>query len=412
VLPSAEPLGLLLPDLLALVAERRGEPGGYQLSLLDGTVLDLGASLTDAGVSDGVIVRLDPVAAAPPVPILHDVADHVADAAAGLAGRWDDAALRATGTAAAAAAAGAAAVLLAPDAGPAVLLAAAVLLLLAGGSVAVAGRRTPGLAVLAAGAAVGLVGVTHLPEAARVPGYALTVGAAAIAAAVVSGAPRSALIGGTALIAHTGTWGALTAAGLPAVKVAAVLAVVTVALLGLLPRIAVAASGLAALDDRQAADEPVRRSAAAAALTAAHTGLALACAITAAAGALAGWALARGPHAVAVWPTVLAGLLAAALLLRLRAYPLTIEVVVLLAAAGVVGWSLLDAWAATARPLAAGVAAVTAGVAVGLLAVRPRPHVRARARQLADSAEALVVLAVVPAAVGTLGFYELLLVAP
>jgi hypothetical protein len=40
---------------------------------------------------------------------------------------------------------------------------------------------------------------------------------------------------------------------------------------------------------------------------------------------------------------------------------------------------------------------------------RPRPHVRARARQLADRLEGLVVVAAVPVAVGVFGVYERLL---
>jgi type VII secretion integral membrane protein EccD len=410
VLPSAEPLGLLLPDLVALVATRGDEPGGHQLSLLDGTVLDLGTSLAELRVEDGAIVRLDPVTEAPPVPILHDVADHVADAAAGLTGRWDATALRATATAVAALAAGAAAVLAAPGTGPVVLLVAAGLLLLAGGAVAAVGHRAPGAAVLAAGAAVGLVGAAGLPEPARVPAWAVVAGVAAVAAAATSGHPRSALTGAAALAVPLGAWAGLSAAGLPPVDVAAVLAVLAVVLLGVLPRVAVAASGLAALDDRQVGEEPVTRTAATAALAAAHTGLALACAVTAAAAALAGWTLARVPHPVPVWPVVLAGLLAAALLLRLRAYPLTVEVVVLVAGAAVIGWGLLGA--PSAPPwVGVAVGAAVAVVATVLLAARPRPHVRARARQLADLAEGVVVLATVPAAVGVLGVYERLLAA-
>jgi hypothetical protein len=54
-------------------------------------------------------------------------------------------------------------------------------------------------------------------------------------------------------------------------------------------------------------------------------------------------------------------------------------------------------------------AGAVAALAVVLLSHRPRPHARARARQLADRLEGLVVVAAVPVAVGVFGVYERLL---
>lgn len=187
------------------------------------------------------------------------------------------------------------------------------------------------------------------------------------------------------------------------------LAVVAIGLLGLLPRFAVTVSGLAGLDDRQSADEQVTRVAADSAVDAAHRGLALACVVTAASAGLAGAVLAG---AGGVWAIALACLTATAVLLRMRAYPLTVEVVALLAAALGTGYALLRQWV-TVDPRgwwgAALVALAVTGVALVLLTLTPRPHVRARARQLVDRLEGIAVVAAVPVAVGVFGVYERLL---
>jgi type VII secretion integral membrane protein EccD len=422
VLPSDDPVGLLVPDLVAMVGVNAVDgPGGYQLATADGTVLDPAASLHDAGVPDGAMIRLDTVAEAPPVPILHDVADHVSDDADTKWGRWDPTALRWTATAVVVVGAVAAASL--------VSAVARAGLLVVGGIVVVAGAamatgsarddapatptrwRAPGVAAALAGTGVALVGGALVVDTAA-GRLALGAGIAAAALAVIgvaTGHGRAALLGAGMLGAHLVLWWTLYVAGLPIGRLAAIVAVVATGLLGLLPRVAISISGLAALDDRQAADEPVGRLAAQAAVDAAHRGLALATIATAASAALAGWLLAGSSNP---WAQALAGILAGTLLLRLRAFPLTVEVVVLLGAALTATAGLLRLWErlypgqwwAVAATALAG-----SGVAFVLLAYRPRPHVRARARQFADRLEALAVVGSVPVAVGVFGLYERLL---
>jgi type VII secretion integral membrane protein EccD len=413
VLPSDEPVGLLVPDLVAMVGGSglRGEPGGYQLTTVDGVAIDLSASLRDAGVPDGALVRLDPVTESPPAPILHDVADHVSDDLDRLGGRWDAVALRWTCTAVVVLAALVAAQLAAPAGGPAPLAGGAAALLLVGVVLALAGRGPAGVALLLAGGAVAAVAVPLTTP--LVPlhymGWALVVALMVVLVAVVTGQRRAGLVGGGALLVQLGLWWLFGAAGLPVEQASAVLAIVAIGGLGVLPRLAVLASGLAGLDDRQAADEPVTRVAAAAAVHAAHRGLAIACVSTAASAAVAGWILAANGSG---WTTALAGLTAAAVLIRLRAFPLTVEVVALVAAALLIGVGLVLRWVAGAPQLwwaGALTAGSVAALAVVLLSHRPRPHVRARARQLADRLEGLVVVAAVPVAVGVFGVYERLL---
>jgi type VII secretion integral membrane protein EccD len=413
VLPSDEPVGLLVPDLVAMVGGGglRGEPGGYQLTTVDGVAIDLSASLRDAGVPDGALVRLDPVTESPPAPILHDVADHVSDDLDRLGGRWDAVALRWTCTAVVVLAALVAALLAAPAGGPVPLAAGAAALLLLGVVLALAGRRPAGVALLLASGAVAVVAVPLTTP--LVPlhymGWVLVVALMVVLVAVVTGQRRAGLVGGGALLVQLGLWWLFGAAGLPVEQASAVLAIVAIGGLGVLPRLAVLASGRAGLDDRQAADEPVTRVAAAAAVHAAHRGLAIACVSTAASAAVAGWILAANGSG---WTAALAGLTAAAVLIRLRAFPLTVEVVALVAAALLIGVGLVLGWVAGAPQLwwaGALTAGAVAALGVVLLSHRPRPHARARARQLADRLEGLVVVAAVPVAVGVFGVYERLL---
>jgi type VII secretion integral membrane protein EccD len=411
VLPSDEPLGLFVPELAAMVGSAAGSaPGGYQLTTLDGTVLDLSATLAQAGIADGTLLRLDLVSEAPPAPILHDVADHVSDDADGLRGRWNAVALRWTSTAVTVAGLVVAALVVVPYAGAVGVLATGLLAAVAGAATA-PGSRAAGVAVLLAGTATALVGVssTALPLADRAVAAALVLAVAVGTLGLVTGHGRAGLMGAAALVLQLGLWWALPLAGLPAAGTGAVLAVVAIGLLGLLPRFAVAASGLAGLDDRQSADEPVTRVAADAAVGAAHRGLALACVATAASAGFAGVVLAG---AGGVWAITLAGLTTLAVLLRMRAYPLTVEVLALLTAALVTGYALLRHWIAVdprAWWAAALAAVAVTGIALVLLTVTPRPHVRARARQLGDRLEGIVVVAAVPVAVGVFGVYERLL---
>lgn len=412
VLPSDEPLGLLVPDLVAMVGGRSGgDPGGYQLTTVDGTALDVAATLRECGVVDGTMVRLDPITDAPPAPILHDVADHVSDDVDGLRGRWDSTSLRWTATAAAVAGAVVAAWIVGPVIGPVVAAVAAAAAAAAGAVLAWWGSRRIGVAVLLGGAGIALVAVPSATAS-----WPLRAMLAALVVALVvgllgaaTGQVRAGLMGGGTLLVQLALWWLFGVAGLPAVQAAAVLAVLAVGVLGLLPRLAVTASGLAGLDDRQVADEPVTRVAAAAAVGAAHRGLALACVATAASGGVAGWLLAVSGSG---WSTALAFLVGAALLLRLRAFPLTVEVVALVAAALAVGVGLLLHWMQVDTDLpwaGAAVALAVSGVALLALTLRPQPHVRARARQLADRVEGIVVVVSVPVAVGVFGVYERLL---
>lgn len=412
VLPSDEPVGMLLPEIVAMIGSGPAvAPRAYQLSMLDGRVLEPVATLRGAGVTDGTLIRVHPVTEAPPAPIVHDVSDEIADDLADRPGRWRGVARRWTATATVVAAAALAASLAAPHLNPVVLVSAGAVLLAAGTAVAVLGNPRPGVAVLLGGAATALVAVPWVTSdwAGRGALWALGAGFTVLATGLATGNNRAGLFGAGSVVVLLAGWIAMAVGGLPAARTAAIMAVVSVAALGLLPRLAMMASGLTRLDDRQADEEAVTRVAAESAVDAAHRGLALACIATAVSGAVAGWLLAAGGTG---WTFTLACLVALALLLRLRAYPLTVEVACLVAAALVVAAGLVHRWVEAEPGLwwaGTAVAGAVAAAALVVLGYEPRPHTRARARQLADRLEGLAVVALVPVAVGVFGVYSRLL---
>lgn len=431
VLPSHEAIGVLLPEIVrltghlpaspvdALLRDRPTPPRGrsseaargYLLSLLDGRVLDAADTFASAGVADGALVRVDPVTEAPPAAVVYDLTDEIADDLDRRRGRWGAGPRRWTATAVVVAVAGWATVLAASTLAPGALLAAGVAVLLAGAGMAAAGGRAVGVAVLLGGAAVAGTAVPFLLTGwpAWWGAWLAIVAVAVLALGATNGWARAAAIGGGTVLALLGSWVALLASGLPVDRTAALLAVVSTMLLGLLPRLAIVASGLTRLDDRQVDDEPVSRVAVAAAVDSAHRGLALAVVSASASAAVAGWLLAQAGTA---WTIVLAGLVALAMLLRLRAYPLVAEVVALVAGSVAVVVGLVDRWM-LADPSAwwGGLFAygAVAAMAVAVLVYEPLPHIRARARQVADGVEALAVVALVPVAVGVFGVYSRLL---
>jgi type VII secretion integral membrane protein EccD len=412
VLPSEEPVGVLLPELVAMMGRSPADdPRAYQISLLGGRVLEPNANLRGAGVTDGTLLRLDPLTDAPPAPIVHDVSDEVADDLSRRRGRWGDRPRRwtatATVTAAAAMAAG-----LAGGVIPAVLLVVTgAVMLVAATVIGVLGARAIGVALVLAGAATDLVALGFWPMGwpAHAALWTLTIALAGLALGIAAGQLRAGVLAAGTVLGLLGLWTLLFALGLSVGRVSAVMAVVSVGMLGLLPRLAMMTSGLTRLDDRQSNDEPVPRAAAMSIVDAAHRGLALASVPVAVSGALAGWSLAQAGSA---WTVAMACLVGIALLLRFRAFPLTAEVVSMVAAALVVTAGLIEYWMRAAPALWwAGVACALVVAVLGLVALGydAPPHVRARARQIADRAEGLAVVALVPVAVGVFDVYTKLL---
>jgi type VII secretion integral membrane protein EccD len=418
VLPSTEPLGLLLPDLLAMLGdEAQSPPRARQLVGADGDVLAPDLTLAEAEVADGAVLRVVAEHDVPPAPVVHDVIEEVSDDTDLRAWRWGPAARRWTVTAAVVAGCLLVAWMLArvawPGARVADALAVAAVGLLACGVVAGRASEAAGTALVLGGGAVAVVASWTAAGAAGWPTHARLVGAAAVLAAVTallgltSPLGRVGVIGGGLALVLAAVWGTGVAAGLAPERLAAVMGVASIVLLGLLPRVALTASGLTALDDRRAGGSEVARRDAVTAIATAHHALSVATVATAASAALAGVLLLGAPNR---WTVPLAVVVAVVLGSRARVFPLVAEVAALLAAAAAVVGALLAVWldrAGIAGPLAAALALIAGALVV--LAVEPPEHVRARLRRLGDRLETVAVLAAVPLAIGVFGTYGQLL---
>jgi type VII secretion integral membrane protein EccD len=421
VLPATEPIGSLMPDLLVLLGDEvQAPPRARQLLGADGDVLPPDATLADAEIQDGAVLRLVAQHDAPPAPMVHDVIEEVSDDSDARAGRWGPVARRWTATAAVVVGLLAVAGMLLGGAWPDVLVveALAALTVAACGAGFLAGRASEhaGAALTLAGGAVGLVaswtatGEAGWPASSRLVASVAVLAAVTVMLGATSSLGRAGLVGGGSALLLASGWGSGVAAGLAPDRLAAVLAVACVVLLGLLPRVALTASGLSALDDRRTGGAEVARRDAVAAVATAHRGLEIATVATAAAAVLAGFLLLEAPT---VWSVLLVVALGVVLASRARVYPLVAEVVALLAGAAALLLRLLGVWleqwqpGAPVGPLAVLLALVA--VALVVLGVEPPEHVRARLRRLADRLEAVAVVAAVPLAIGVFGIYGRLL---
>lgn len=248
VLPSSEPLGVLLPEFLEMTDEQsHSPPVSYLVVGTDGAVLPDDRTLAESGVPNGALLRLVPATDAPADAVVHDVADATTDDLSGRVWRWDAVARRWACTFLLMAALVGAAALV-----PEAATVAAAVLVVAGAVIAKRGHRSLGVATVLAGAAVALY-VTHLQPL-------LAVAVVAVVVAVLglcSELGRGGVFGGLTGLALLGLWVGLD--GLPDQRAGAIVAVVSVLALGVLPRLAVTASGLAGLDDVAAGDGIVRR---------------------------------------------------------------------------------------------------------------------------------------------------------
>jgi type VII secretion integral membrane protein EccD len=422
VLPSDTPIGQLLPDILRLLDDRvASRPTTRQLVTSDGSVLPNDATLASAEVADGAVLQLVRAHAAPPAPVVHDVTDQVADDLDLRAWRWRPAARRVSAGVATVAFAVAAAVLarreFALESVATALAVTTVLFLLSGAVVARIGERNLGLAtaLLFASGGLGLLAAWTAADAHDWPGEARLAGVVGalvlslVLLAYFSPLGRGGLIGAGAAVAVAAVWEGVAAVQDRPDRLGAVMAVFSVVLLGLLPRLALMASGLTGLDDRRSSGVSVSRHQVSNALAATHRGLALATVVAAASAAAGGWLLTTAGKPT-WWTVTLASLTAVVLLSRARAFPLVAEVVALFGAAGVLVVRLVVLWLDHGG--GAGALAVLGAAALLpllVLATEPPEHMRVRLRRLADLVESLGVIALFPLAVGVFGIYGPLL---
>ncbi|MDH6109233.1 type VII secretion integral membrane protein EccD [Kitasatospora sp. MAP12-15] len=422
VLPSDTAIGLLLPDILQLLDDQAASrPTTRQLVTSDGSALPQDSTLDSAGVADGAVLRLVRTHFAPPAPVVHDVVDLVADDLDLRAWRWRPATRRGIAGVATVAFAVAAALLARHefplDALAGGLAVVALVLASAGALVTRIGQGNRGLAtaLLLASGGLGLLGAWNAADAFH---WAAPLRLAAVAGALVvtvamlgffSPLGRGGLIGAVAVTAITAVWEGVVAFHTDPARVGALTAVFSMVLLGLLPRLALMASGLTALDDRRSSGASVSRHEVGTALAATHLGLALATIATATSAAAGGWLLTMAVKPTA-WTVVLPSLVVVVLLSRARAFPLVAEVVALLAAAGVLMVRLVVLWSGHGGGAGAlAVLCVAALLPLIALAVQPPDHTQVRLRRLADLVESIGMVGLFPLAVGVFGVYGQLL---
>ncbi|MFC9493613.1 EsaB/YukD family protein, partial [Streptomyces sp. NPDC056982] len=207
VLPSREPLGMLLPEVLRLLDDD-GSPhtSHHRLIAADGSALEADSTLESAGVSDGAVLRLVPVEDWASVPATHADIDLRTWC-------WRPAARRVV--------AGAATVVWAVLAGllarqgqaealsavAGTLLAAAALAALAGALLGRAGDKGLATTLITTAGAVGVLGAWTLADAHDWPGAARL----ACAGGVVAGALL--LLGLFSPVGRSGVVGAAAVAG-------------------------------------------------------------------------------------------------------------------------------------------------------------------------------------------------------
>ncbi|MFF7387168.1 type VII secretion integral membrane protein EccD [Streptomyces scabiei] len=427
VLPSREPVGLLLPEIMRLLDDQVGErPELRHLVTADGSALAHDSTLETAGIPDGAVLRLVRAEDAPSAPVVHDVTDEAAEDLDTRGLRWGPATRRITAGLATVGWAVAAGLFARdayePGAVAGALLGVALVAALAGALLGRAGKRGLAATLIVTAGALGLLGASTWAEAERWTGMPQVAAMAATGVGTLAllglftPLGRGGLVGAGALAGVSVCWlgvavavsGTVSSSVPEQAEVGAVLAVASVVVLGLLPRLALMASGLSGLDDRRSGGASVSRFQVSAALTATHRGLALATVTTAVSATAAGVFALRAPTK---WTVLLAVVTMVVLALRARAYPLVVEVVVLLGAAAVLAVRLVSAWldhsGGAAGPLT--VLVLLAALPLLVLAVQPAEHVRVRLRRLGDTLESIGVIALFPLLIGVFGVYGRLL---
>lgn len=420
VLPSDEPVGRLLPDVIQLLDDRVAtRPELRQLVTADGSVLTHDSTLSSSDIPDGAVLRLVRAQDAPAAPVVHDVTDAVAEDLDLRAWRWRPVARRSAAGAATVGFAVAAALLartafdLSAVAGA--LLVVTVLLAAAGALVSRLGNRGLATTLVAAAGVLGLLSAWTAADAhdwsgqARLAGVAGALVLTLLLLGLFTPVGRGGLTGAGAAGLTAAVWELTGTLQDEPARVGAVLAVVSVVVLGLLPRLALMAAGLTGLDDRRSGGASVSRHEVGAAMAATHRGLALATVVTAVSATAAGLLTATAPSA---WTVSLTAVLAVVLVSRARAFPLVAEVVVLHAAAAVLLVRLAVLWTDTVAGPPYGPLALLGAAALlplGVLAVHPPEHVRVRLRRIVDLIESIGVIVLFPLAVGVFGVYGRLL---
>lgn len=411
VLPDDEPVGTLLPEVLDLLDEPPAPDGALSLVTTVGDVIDPDLSLQTQDIAQGTMLRVVATDDAPQSPEIADVTDTVSLARASRRDVWTPLATITAASAGAAitsfytawAWAG-----LAPQSIPILLATSLALLVLsvlsvrrgAKGPAAVLAAVTVATAVSALGAAT--VDLSPVLRLCVVLGALWLV----IGGVLGVGARRPSAIAGAVLaLGNVLAVGAATVL-LPSADptlVATLTAIANLVVLGFLPGIAAAASGLTRYDDLVITGQPASRGDVEAVVEDAFAALTWCVLAVMVPFALAVHVLFSGGQD---WGIALAASICVVALLRTRVLPLILQrAIVLLTVTAAVGtWFVQTTWFTDPTKLTA--ALLLTALLVVLTLVSPSEVTRARLRRWMGTAELLAALAVLPSALGVLGIFS------
>jgi hypothetical protein len=194
--------------------------------------------------------------------------------------------------------------------------------------------------------------------------------------------------------------------GSPSEAAAALTAVVSVVVCGVLPRLALVASGLTGLDDQVVEGHPRRRDEVSLTVNDAYRVLSWVTFAVAIPIAVTSALLLASGDLWAVWVGLMVIIVSA---LRTRAFPLAVQQMALWFAvlAGLLGGLIWQH--RLGEPLVAGILAGIAGLVVIMVLARPAAHQRAFLRRVGNVLEALAVITLIPLLLGMFGIFSDLL---
>ena len=412
VMPSDEPVGAQLPELLSLLGTAQGtQLAPIQIVRSGGDILDLERSLVQQEVLDGEIVRIMTDDEVPPPTEVSDISGLLTDMTDAHPGRWNDLSrllgagvLLAVSAVAAAWAAPRGLIATVPSWG----------LLLPGlGTMLLAAFISQGRSISAR--QIGAL-ATFLAFGLLVPAiYTLATGpvsdrllavAASLTAVALAVLGRGNVGWAFGAMVGMGLYGVWIAFNMVAIAPLGdgLSAVPALVCLGILPWLALLVSGTSRLDDAALAGALPSRRRVLQDLATAHETLAGSCLAAAAVLSWSSTILAASSNA---WARALCAVVVIAALLRSRAFPLRSEVLSLWLAA--IPPTLVLSGAIT-QPGARAAILLLSGLALASLSLyRPAPQTRVRLRRLGDRLESLCLAATLPLLCGISGLFTHLL---
>lgn len=419
VLPADEPLGVLLPDLLRMLDEPMQQtPQRRFLTTATGVLVPPEGTLSSAQIIDGAVLRLASEGELPPPPTVYDVTEEAVEDLKRRGATFKPKhrqILAGAGLVFSVIAGGISLLVAAPHAlTSAILLVIAAICAFVGIALGRSGNKLVAIPMVTVATVLLALAVGFWAlQADWEIGLVITVGALCLAFGpmfyAAAGVAGGGVVAGATSVLFVAVWMIGAGTDLAMERTGALAGLLAVLLLGLLPRMALALSGLSGLDDKRASGGEIMRGDVQTALNAAHLGLALATVPIAVSSAVAGIMLLKAGGA---WAVALALVLAFLLASRSRLYPLVSEVAVLFAAAFTIvsGCVLIAAVNGQGGAfIALGLLVVVAMFCVFGLSFAPAEHIRARLTQLLDYLEVGAIIVTVPLALGVFGVYSKLL---